>query len=181
MSRAPSAARLVGAVLVVGSAIAGAVVACSAPPDTARGTEVFPPDYNAFKGPVGPSAFLERRCGTLDCHGQIGRPLRIFGQRGLRLVDEAGLIPGAVPTTDAEQRANFQAVISLEPETMSIVVAEGVGPERLLLIKKPRLQEGHKGGQITIAGDDGDRCLTSWVIGQTDTDACTKAATAFNR
>jgi hypothetical protein len=27
---------------------------------------------------------LEQRCGSLDCHGNIARPLRIYGQNGLR-------------------------------------------------------------------------------------------------
>lgn len=30
------------------------------------------------------SEVLERRCGTLDCHGQPARPLRLYGNAGLR-------------------------------------------------------------------------------------------------
>ncbi len=33
---------------------------------------------------VNVSEVLERRCGTLDCHGQSSRPLRIYGNAGLR-------------------------------------------------------------------------------------------------
>ena len=37
------------------------------------------------------SEVLERRCGTLDCHGQPARPLRIYGNTGLRRPEpEAG-------------------------------------------------------------------------------------------
>jgi hypothetical protein len=30
------------------------------------------------------SEVMERRCGTLDCHGQSSRPLRVYGNSGLR-------------------------------------------------------------------------------------------------
>ena len=30
---------------------------------------------------------LEQRCGTLDCHGNTARPMRIFGSIGLRAPD----------------------------------------------------------------------------------------------
>jgi hypothetical protein len=30
------------------------------------------------------SAVLERRCGSLDCHGGLSRPLRVYGNAGLR-------------------------------------------------------------------------------------------------
>ena len=36
--------------------------------------------------------YLQRRCGTLDCHGQPGRAYRIYGFTGFRLYNEdAGL------------------------------------------------------------------------------------------
>jgi hypothetical protein len=193
---APASARPTrgGLRLAIGAAVlaagglgaASAISACSATPDTTRGTEIFAPDLASFKGPagggLGPSAFLERRCGTLDCHGQQGRPLRIYGFRGLRLADDAGNVPGGNVTTAAEQQANYNAVIGLEPEILSVVVAEdGGAPERLLLIKKPRLEEGHKGGRITVAGDDGDTCMTTWLAGVTNFTACANAATAFDQ
>ena len=33
-------------------------------------------------------AVIEARCGTLDCHGDARRPLRIYAETGLRLRDE---------------------------------------------------------------------------------------------
>ena len=180
----PSASVL-GAI-VLSALAAGAITfvgACAGSPDGSRVTQVYSPDYPTFVGnpadPTvsGPSLFLERRCGTLDCHGQVGRPLRIFGQRGLRLVDDAGNIPGGNATTDDEHFANFLAVIGVEPEITSVVVAEGGdGPERLLLLKKPLGLERHKGGQIMVATDDGYTCLTSWLAGATAFQACTNAA-----
>ena len=59
-----------------------------------------------------------------DCHGQRhpGRPLRIYGQLGLRFVDDAGDYPGdGTATTETESEANYQAVIGLQPEIMSRV------------------------------------------------------------
>ncbi|MBK8258312.1 MAG: hypothetical protein IPK82_37295 [Polyangiaceae bacterium] len=38
-------------------------------------------DEDAF---IAVSEVLERRCGTLDCHGAIARPLRLYGNAGLR-------------------------------------------------------------------------------------------------
>ena len=122
--------------------------------------------------PVG--QFLDHRCGTLDCHGQIGRNLRIYGKEGLRLnpMDQ----PYGSLTTSDELDADFRSAVALEPEIMAEVVAEGgVGPERLTLIRKPRATEHHKGGQVIAIGDDQDNCLTSWLAGMVDTMACAKA------
>ena len=30
------------------------------------------------------SALLEQRCGTLDCHGDVARPFKLYGRIGLR-------------------------------------------------------------------------------------------------
>ena len=73
-------------------------------------TQVFAcPDKNTFTGipPAGGatlpavSAYMERRCGTLDCHGSAQIPMRIYGQLGRRKPDE-GNIPGGAITTVAE-------------------------------------------------------------------------------
>jgi len=183
-----TALRTVVGAITLGGTIAGlslSSASCASTPIADRATDIYAPDFASFagdgKGTAGPSLFLERRCGTLDCHGQPGRPLRIYGSRGLRLPDDAGNVPGGLATTKDEQYANWQATISVEPEILSVVVFEGgAAPERLLLVKKPRNQEGHKGGQVTVPGDDGDTCLTSWLAGATRFDLCQKAATAFD-
>ena len=41
----------------------------------------FGPQGSALR-PI--SSVVERRCGTLDCHGSTYRPLKIYGQIGLR-------------------------------------------------------------------------------------------------
>ena len=130
------------------------------------------------------SAVLERRCGTLDCHGSLYRPLRIYGFSGLRLLDDpAGYVdggpagdPGAVPggdgTTEAELEFNWQAVCGLEPERMNAVVAGEVAPDGLQLLRKPLMLEHHKGGQVFFRGSPGYTCLESWLAGAVYDDEC---------
>lgn len=118
---------------------------------------------------------IEKRCATLDCHGQPARNLRLYCSSGLRL-DPADS-PGSGSTTDAEYEADFQAVVGLEPEIMSIVVGErGEMPERLTFVRKGRGREKHKGGTILVPGDSADFCITSWLASRIDEDACTRAA-----
>ncbi len=156
--------------------------ACASVPDETRYTQILAPDPAQFQ--AGVSLFLERRCGTLDCHGQPGRPLRIYGARGLRKQNDAGLTPISGDTSVDEIAANYRSVIGLEPEAMSrVVAADGQLPERLLIIRKPiDIGEGgerHKGGPVISRGSDGYLCLASWLSNQTRVDKCTSAANAF--
>jgi hypothetical protein len=64
-------------------------------------------------------------------------------------------------------------VIGLEPELLSQVVADqGRRPERLTIVRKARNLEHHKGGKLFSAGDDRDRCFTTWLAGAVDAAAC---------
>jgi len=178
----------------LGLIVAGA---CASVPDKDRytlvgpidSTETLAPDYAVFK--QGPDNYLGKRCGTLDCHGQIGRGMRIYSQTGLRSFDASngGYFPNASgtsnpggtgnPETEDEMRANFESVVALEPEVMGAVIAEGgSNPKRLLLIKKPLLLETHKGGKIMIdETDPGYLCLTTWLAGLTlDQQSCINGA-----
>lgn len=172
-TKAISAALLVGPVL--------AVIACG-PPD--HGEIVREPttgrarldDFETYVSPV-----FEKHCGSLDCHGQIGRNLRIYSSDGLRLPNDAGARPGTGDTTSAERLANYQSILGLEPSTTRIVL-EGGDPQLLLVLKKPLALEKHKGGQQIHTGDDTDRCIVSWFTesppdagSQVDTDACGRA------
>lgn len=172
------ALRIVAAVAIASVAFAGATIACE-PPDSSAVTEVVAPDYNQFKGGAngvgGVSLVLERRCGTLDCHGQLGRPLRIYGQRGLRFIDDAGNFPGGASTTETEHQLNYQAVIGLQPELMTLVVQGQDPPEALMLLRKPMQLERHKGGPVFVSGDAAYDCITSWLGHQTDVQSCTAA------
>lgn len=114
---------------------------------------------------------LQATCGTLDCHGQVGRNLRLYGSRGLRLDPKATSAEGT--TTAAEYEATFWSVVGLEPEAVSTVVRErGEDPTRLSLIRKARGTDHHKGGTLMKSGDALDRCLTSWLAGTVKTEAC---------
>ncbi len=145
--------------------------ACAASPDSNARVPIVAPDLGSFQ-PV--SAFLEHRCGSLDCHGQVGRNLRVLGHEGLRL--DPNDVPGGSPTTAAEIEANYGSVASLEPEVMAAVVGDGgAHPERLTLVRKGRGTEHHKGGALVVVGDVQDRCLTSWLAGTTDGAACAAA------
>jgi hypothetical protein len=125
----------------------------------------------ARAGFEGPSNVLHGRCGSLDCHGQITRSLRVYGQYGLRLAASDG--PGGVETTAAEHDENYRSVLALEPEELAAVTAQsGARPERLTLIRKARGVEAHKGGTVFGSADPGDRCLTSWLAGNVDAEAC---------
>jgi len=154
------------------------LAACSGFDPTAK-THVQGPafgDLGASFRPV--SAVIERRCGTLDCHGSIVRPLRVFGQYGLRLpatgADAGGDFPGGLlPTTTEELTSNYQSMCGLEPEKLDLVVAKQAAPETLTLVRKPRLAEKHKGGLVWNKGDDGDVCLVNWLTGVADTSTCT--------
>ena len=146
-------------------------MACSTPPADSRVVEAVP-DRASFP-PV--AELLVRRCGTLDCHGESGRNLRIYGSLGLRLA------PGDRPvskgkTTAAEYDEDFASVVGLEPELMSAVVASGgASPDRLTLIRKARGTEHHKGGALWSEGDPQDLCITSWLSGHTDEAGCVSA------
>ncbi len=179
----------------VGYALAASVlvglfaVACASKPDSDRFTVILAPDQGQFQT-QNVSLFLERRCGTLDCHGQPGRPLRIYGSHGLRLQNDAGRTPTTGDTSIEEQVANFRSVVGLEPEEMSRVVASGGGdPTRLLLLRKPLgcttppcespHGERHRGGTVIGQGDPAYICLTSWLSGAADGNKCKDAANAY--
>jgi len=118
---------------------------------------------------------MQPHCGTLDCHGQAGRNMRLFGGRGLRLAPGSNPLDG--DTTPAEYDATFWSVVGLEPETLTAVLQDkGADPERLSLIRKARGHERHKGGTLMTTGDALDRCLTSWLAGVVDQTACQAAA-----
>jgi hypothetical protein len=145
----------------------GVALSCASSPDPSRYTQILTPDFGSFKN-GGVDDLLAKRCATLDCHGQIGRPLRLYSRTGLRLLTDAANVPGGNGLTDDEITANFQAVVGLEPEHMSQVVADPQNhpPQLLLLIGKPRNLIIHKGGQVISPLDSADTCLISWVTAQ---------------
>jgi hypothetical protein len=119
---------------------------------------------------------LQVTCGTLDCHGQVGRNLRLYGARGLRLDPRSTSAEGT--TTAAEYEASYWSVVGLEPEALSVVVRQRSDPMQLTLMRKARGTELHDGGSLMTAGDDLDRCLTSWLRGKVEVTACEEVSLA---
>lgn len=150
----------------IAGSVAGliAIVSCASSPDENRLTQVITPDFDTYVATV--DAYLTRRCGSLDCHGQPGRAYRIYSREGFRLytIQDGTLVSGQQPTQPEEQRANFQALVALEPEEMTRLMArQGEDPNRLLFLRKPLRLERHKGGPAMAEDDPGYRCVVAWL------------------
>jgi len=148
------------------------VLACAGPSDPTEHLQV--PTLERFELVSG---MLGARCGSLDCHGQVGRSLRLYSRAGLRRD------PAAFPNVDAgvvsetEVDDNYRAAITLEPEVLALVVRDqGANPERLTLLRKARGAENHKGGAAIALGSPSDRCLLSWLSGQVEQASCEAGA-----
>lgn len=141
-----------------------AISACASAPDPNQLTNVIVPDFDTYVQSV--DAYLTRRCGSLDCHGQPGRAYRIYSREGFRLVQlqDGSLVSGQQPTQPEEMRANFEALVSVEPEEMSRLMArQGDNPNELLFLRKPLKIERHKGGPAMAEDDPGYRCVVAWL------------------
>jgi hypothetical protein len=188
-----------GSSVVIATLAAAAALGCSPKPSSGdvrtQGPLVSDFTANCIKldgGPVqacGVSAMLERRCGSLDCHGYVRRPMRLYSKYGLRLppadptiaeVDAgpstSGNEPGLGETTPEERAQNYLAVTGVEPEQTQEVAKGNAQPNTLLIYKKPLGIEHHKGGSPVNKGDDSETCLVSWLQGTIDRLACGKAA-----
>jgi hypothetical protein len=145
------------------------------------------------------SALLEKRCGTLDCHGTLYRPLRIYGKDGLRaftpeeyadpkLAEVNETVAGGGTTTSEELDLTRRSICGLEPERMAKVPTGELDPNELLMLQKPlgdvscdgREDDGcarHKGGNVFIGkGATDAACVTSWLRGGAiDLGACSDA------
>jgi hypothetical protein len=121
------------------------------------------PDPVVFQASVSP--YLERRCGTLDCHGASARPLRLYGRYGLRHPGENN-VSGGVATTDLEKEANYFSVCNVDAEKMNEIAQNANIADESLLITKARDAENHKGGKVVNeASDPGNDCLLGWLAG----------------
>ena len=121
------------------------------------------------------SAMLAASCGSLDCHGQLGRPLRLYSGRGLRLDPDE--LSGHGGTRSAEHEANLHALVGLEPELTCAVLSEGGrDPERLTIVRKATGAEAHRGGAVLSPRAAGTRCLLRWLAGRVDSAVCRRAA-----
>jgi hypothetical protein len=133
------------------------------------------------------SALMEQRCGMLDCHGSMLRPMRIYGQYGLRTrILEPGdpiLRTGEAPTENQEIEFNYRSVCAVEPEAIDEVARTPGGQQvnRLLLVRKARGQEGHKGGKVFNPFDDADKCVVGWLRGDHESSVAKACKAALAR
>ncbi|HEX7670341.1 MAG TPA: hypothetical protein VF395_12185 [Polyangiaceae bacterium] len=156
--------------LSAGAVFAWCAAACAGPSDGVVISAVPPSE-----GFPAVSRALSAHCGSLDCHGQVGRNLRVYGQFGLRL--DPATRPDGEETTPLEFDTTYDSLIAIEPEILAAVYADGGRhPERLTMIRKERGTEHHKGNAVFRENDDGDRCLVSWVKGKIDVTACSAAS-----
>lgn len=151
------------------AAALGALSACDGPAvgsATTRALDVV--DYGAHVHGV-----LEPSCATLDCHGDPGRPLRLYGETGLRLTDALR----GEPVTDEELALDVAALAGLDAATPA---------ERSLVLLKPLAERAgglhHVGRDVWLSRDeDAYRCVAAWLAGTLD-DAgratCDRAAAA---
>lgn len=136
-------------------------------------TEMEPAEFDCPSEADWPivSQVLERKCGTIDCHGDRARSFRLFGRNGSRL-DDGDVVGSTDGTSTAELRENRASACGLEPEQMHAVVQGDEELETLTLIRKPRLIEAHKGGRVWVEDSPGFVCLSSWIDGSLDRAAC---------
>ncbi len=137
--------------LALAYAVAGAGCAVEEQGDAPVAVSGELADFAAYVQPV-----LRVGCASLDCHGNAGRPLRLYARNGLRQVATSR----GQDATDAEMTANMIAIAGLDPAAADI--------EDHLLLRKPLAVEAgglhHVGGDLWLDQNDGVyRCLHAWL------------------
>lgn len=154
--------------------------ACVTSVDAGATSPLALPDKEQFMT-QGVGIFMEKRCGALDCHGQIGRPLRIYSANGLRLNDGPNGARDTRETQPDEKLANYYSVVGLEPEQISVSRVSQGAYDDFLLLKKPLSIEGggvrHKGGPVLRSTDSGFECMITWISGAANKAKCDDGAT----
>jgi hypothetical protein len=163
--------RRIATALLLGAGLLGGTAAFVSCLDTSGNETTGCPSEAVYTG-LGPdggptsatpvSEFMSRRCGTLDCHGSIPIPMRIYGQYGLRFPAESN-VSGGRPTTEAELDSNYGVVCGLQPVQTTAAVTDPNSAEQLLIVLKSRGLMSHKGGAVVKEGDPGDECIAGWL------------------
>ncbi len=95
-------------------------------------------------------------CGSLDCHGEGGRALRLYAEDGLRLFDELR----GEPISDDEIDRNVASFAGVSPDASSVA-------DHLALTKGLAVAAGgfaHVGGEIwDTTNEPGYQCLLAWL------------------
>jgi hypothetical protein len=157
--RAPGAIGAIAQAALLALLAATGLTACTDTSQQER--ELALGDEDSFGGLVQP--YVGLRCGSLDCHGDAGRALRLFAEDGLRLRAELR----EQPITIEEVRANVVAFAAVSPDTEPA--------EHLALVKGLAVAAGgfaHVGDDVWPTTDDpGYQCLLSWLEGAAAADA----------
>jgi hypothetical protein len=148
-----------------------AVVACTGPEPGATDVPrmLSLPAYMHDIQPI-----FEGRCATLDCHGNVQRPLRMFAETGLRASDSLRNVQTPIPITPEELASNVAAANAVD--------GAAVDPDDSVILQKPLGQMKHTGGTLWLTPDDPQAvCVRGWLAGTSgDPDiqaACATAAT----
>jgi len=153
---------------VIHGLVAALMVAGCVPGDQGE-IAVSAGDLDAYRTDVHP--LLEASCGTLDCHGDFGRPLRLYAETGLRAADD---LRGA-PITDDELRADAASLLGVSPPPDSL-------EDHLALLKPLEVSERglhHVGRDLwTSRADPAYVCLRAWLEGER---APLECAAAYDR
>ena len=111
--------------------------------------------------------YVGLRCGSLDCHGDSERALRIFAEHGLRESDQQR----EQPESDTEIAANtaaFAALASADGVDEHLALLKGLDPGAGGM--------GHVGDVIwQTRQDSGYLCVRAWLSGASDATACAAA------
>jgi len=131
------------------------LIACA--PSEQREQDLPDGDVAAYARLVHP--VLEPSCATLDCHGDLDRPLRLFAETGLRASDELR----DLPITADELDANVRALLAVDP-------GPATAGQSLVLLEPLAVDAGgvqHVGGDIFASTTDASyRCLHAFLAGQ---------------
>jgi hypothetical protein len=140
-----------------------ATIAASACQDTGGTEPLVTADEAAYAAYVQP--ILEARCATLDCHGNVDRPLRLYAATGLRASDALR----DRPLSAEEVAADVRSLAAIDP---------GATPEASAILSKPLAGgQAHEGGDLWTTTDEPQVvCVRSWLAGAVDVAACTTAA-----
>lgn len=149
-------------IAVVAAAAATSAAACA---DDGGRVTLADLDLAAYVRDVQP--IMEARCGTLDCHGNAGRALRLYAETGLRQRAELR----DLPITEAELAANVASLAGVDPEHR--------GAASLVITKPLADAIGHVGGDVWLRADEPQVvCVVAWLTGASD-DAAAQAACAL--
>lgn len=133
--------------------LALALAGCVGPAEPVAVTSLDVDFYEAHVDPI-----VHWSCASLDCHGHDARPLRIYAEHGLRMIDALR----GQPLDRAEAEWNALAFASIDPAPASL-------DEHVVLTKPLAVERGglhHEGTDLwPDRTDPSYRCLRGWLAG----------------